>query len=370
MRKKRIFSGSPFSLAAAAALAAALWACSSGDENNHTNPCPDSLPTLCGTECVNTQSNPSHCGACNNACPPNQLCVSGSCQCQPGLTLCGSECVNTASDSRHCGVCNNPCPSGMTCTMSTCVCSGGLTQCGNECVDVRTSMLHCGSCNHPCLAEQTCVNGSCTCPTGTELCNDECVDYTTDPRHCGSCNHPCPSGQNCSAGECTTVCDYDRYEGNNQCQFAPALSPAAEGAGTIYVSDANLYTTEGTDTDWYTVSAIEGSHLCWPIGSDQCTFWFDLSFGIPAGGTYTDYEVCVFTAGGCALFEYEYCSDPEWDWDAGLGAYVLTFPWWGQCGYDDSWTFYIKVTGPGGTADCSPYTLNYSFNYFEETCPT
>ena len=64
------------------------------------------------------------------------------------------------------------------------------------------------------------------------------------------------------------------------------------------------------------------------------------------------------------------CSDPEWDWDAGLGAYVLTFPWWGQCGYDDSWTFTIKVTGPGGTEDCSPYTLNYSFNYFEETCPT
>jgi len=46
-----------------------MTACSSGDDNNNTTQCPESLPTQCGTECVNTLSNPSHCGACNNACP-------------------------------------------------------------------------------------------------------------------------------------------------------------------------------------------------------------------------------------------------------------------------------------------------------------
>lgn len=351
----------------AAALFLPLFACSP-DNGNGTPLCPDTLPVLCNSECVNTQTNPSHCGACNNACPSGQLCANATCQCQAGLTSCNNECVNIQGDSRHCGGCNSPCPAGQTCAMGACVCSGGLTQCNQECVDVRTSMQHCGTCNNPCAPGQSCASGRCTCPAGTELCASECVDFQTDARHCGGCNQPCPGTQNCSGGACTTACDYDSREGNNQCSFAPPLPDAVEGIGTVTVSDANLYSTEGIDEDWYTIYALEGSHVCWPLGNPQCYFWLDLSFTPPAGGNPEDFQICVFTSGSCALFEYEYCGTMDYDWDATMGAFVMSFSWTGECGFDDSWMFYVRVRGPGGAGNCAPYTLTYSFYYFQETC--
>lgn len=38
----------------------------------------------------------------------------------PYLTLCGDSCVDTETDPRHCGVCDNRCPSGI-CSASSCV---------------------------------------------------------------------------------------------------------------------------------------------------------------------------------------------------------------------------------------------------------
>jgi len=35
--------------------------------------------TLCGARCVRTSVNPTHCGACGNACPEGQSCVAGRC---------------------------------------------------------------------------------------------------------------------------------------------------------------------------------------------------------------------------------------------------------------------------------------------------
>ncbi|MBA2520881.1 MAG: PD40 domain-containing protein, partial [Chloroflexia bacterium] len=41
--------------------------------------CKGSL-TKCGTKCVNTQTDPRHCGGCDKACGPGQTCARGDCQ--------------------------------------------------------------------------------------------------------------------------------------------------------------------------------------------------------------------------------------------------------------------------------------------------
>src|SRR6185503_14121396 len=40
--------------------------------------CPD-WTERCGDQCVNTQSNPTHCGGCDRSCVPGQVCVATLC---------------------------------------------------------------------------------------------------------------------------------------------------------------------------------------------------------------------------------------------------------------------------------------------------
>lgn len=84
--------------------------------------CP-SGQTLCGTSCVNTASNPAHCGACDDPCADGLACSGGACECPGTQTLCDEVCVNTATDVDHCGDCDQRCLgtcSGGTCNTSSC----------------------------------------------------------------------------------------------------------------------------------------------------------------------------------------------------------------------------------------------------------
>lgn len=79
--------------------------------------CPRGL-TRCDEVCVDTETDPTHCGECFNACagsPPR--CARGGCLtvievCPRGLTLCNDRCVDTESDGANCGKCGNLCASG------------------------------------------------------------------------------------------------------------------------------------------------------------------------------------------------------------------------------------------------------------------
>ncbi|TNE48694.1 MAG: hypothetical protein EP343_14890 [Deltaproteobacteria bacterium] len=58
--------------------------------------CPEGQ-TLCGQECVNTQTNPTHCGACARSCGEGIRCLNGTCGCQEGKPCDGSDrkiCIN------------------------------------------------------------------------------------------------------------------------------------------------------------------------------------------------------------------------------------------------------------------------------------
>ena len=81
--------------------------------------------------------------------------------CTAPETVCGEACVNTTSNPAHCGGCDQACPAGTMCAASECVCSGGDELCGGACVDTALSNQHCGGCNMACGGGQLCVNGDC-----------------------------------------------------------------------------------------------------------------------------------------------------------------------------------------------------------------
>lgn len=69
----------------------------------------------CAGVCVTPRDDPNHCGSCDVACAPSELCSAGSCAaaCEPGLTLCGGRCVDLMTDPNHCGRCAGRCGSGI-----------------------------------------------------------------------------------------------------------------------------------------------------------------------------------------------------------------------------------------------------------------
>jgi hypothetical protein len=100
---------------------------------------------------------------CAPACQTDELCVDGACIKNCGaLTDCDGVCVDT-NTAAHCGECDNACSPSQVCELGACKddCTTGLTRCAQDCVDTRTSTTHCGGCDAACLADQDCVAGDC-----------------------------------------------------------------------------------------------------------------------------------------------------------------------------------------------------------------
>jgi hypothetical protein len=101
-----------------------LAACNVGFANCDNNPAN-------GCE-INVRTNLSNCGACGVTCfvaNGTPACSSGQCQvaaCNAGFANCNGNAadgceINTTSNVSHCGACNNPCPGGFSCSNGTCV---------------------------------------------------------------------------------------------------------------------------------------------------------------------------------------------------------------------------------------------------------
>ena len=92
---------------------------------------------VCDGTCTDTRSNSEHCGECGQGCP------AGNCQnfvCQAAANngntnnannttyqetcefeMCGTMCVNVQSNPAHCGACDSPCSGGQVCQNNACV---------------------------------------------------------------------------------------------------------------------------------------------------------------------------------------------------------------------------------------------------------
>ena len=168
--------------------------------------------TLCGSQCINTKTNPDNCGTCGNACGKDNLCSDGMCvsECKGGTEVCAGACIDTQNDPANCGTCGIKCAAEELCSGGKCGvgCSGGTVECGSKCVDTMVDTKHCGMCDKVCPTGQACAAGVCdtVCSGGSTKCGDKCVDIKLDPAHCGKCDNACPMGETCSAGMCSLDC--------------------------------------------------------------------------------------------------------------------------------------------------------------------
>lgn len=85
--------------------------------------------------------------------------TTGTPGCSGEMDLCGTSCVDTQTNAMHCGECDDPCPAGQSCGGGNCACGGDLSPCGEQCVDTDTNVEHCGECDERCLG--TCSGGEC-----------------------------------------------------------------------------------------------------------------------------------------------------------------------------------------------------------------
>jgi len=141
-----------------------------------TTGCTPDAPTLCGNECVATQTSVNHCSACNARCPDvdhaEAACVDGTCTftCKTGYHACGGRCV-VSTDPTACGptciACPVPANAGATCQADACAfqCLPGFGNCNQDPVDgceanLASDAANCGGCGLVCNG--TCTGGICT----------------------------------------------------------------------------------------------------------------------------------------------------------------------------------------------------------------
>lgn len=142
--------------------------------------------------------------------------------CSPGLDLCGSVCVDLDTDDANCGACGNGCADGQACMEGACVlaCPPDRIACGGECIDPDSNPMYCGAmgdCTGPnageaCDAEEVCSAGKCTplCEPDRVACDGACIDPDTDPTYCGAMGDcmganagtTCTTNQRCFQGTC------------------------------------------------------------------------------------------------------------------------------------------------------------------------
>lgn len=196
--------------------------------------CDGILSTGCE---VDTQSDPSNCGACGKICSfinAAATCSSGACvigACTAPAANCNADptdgCeTNTSSDPDNCGACASHCVlahATAACTDGKCVvasCEAGFGDCDGVDSDgcetnVQTSAKNCSACGVPCStnnATPTCALASCSvkCVAGFDDCDGDpsngCeTDTSANVEHCGDCTKICPSiggTPNCVDGTC------------------------------------------------------------------------------------------------------------------------------------------------------------------------
>jgi hypothetical protein len=169
-----------------------------------SGPAPEATECLEAASCVETTDCPAgsrcnlalapprcqqlFCGGAGTACSEDSLCqtmhICREGACRPCVD-CGGICVETDSDPQHCGGCNMPVGANQECVNGQPVCAGqGFEQCGDECVSTETSLQHCGGCNRPCAA--SCLAGTCV-----ELASMEGGTPTSCTSLCSSIQRSC-----------------------------------------------------------------------------------------------------------------------------------------------------------------------------------
>src|SRR5205807_973832 len=158
---------------------------------------------FCGADAP--ASCPQNGGGFGVKCGSGLVCNNGQCSlsCATGLAVCGSTCVNTQTDPNNCGGCTTAsssfaCASGFAChpngpnNSGVCEisCPSGQIACSGKCVDISKDSNNCGACGTVCASGQICQNNACvlTCTAGQVACNGKGVDTQSDRANRGRRN--------------------------------------------------------------------------------------------------------------------------------------------------------------------------------------
>ena len=203
-----------------------------------------------GTDCCPTCNRGfgQSCGAPGQVCCNGFVCQGNTCVCPVGQTHCGGSCVNTQTDPSNCGACGNVCPvltgaHNPSCSSGVCalICDAGWADCNDDASDgcettlgTPTDCLQCGDscstfadeCNNPVCNANGCdgqpANEGQSCQGGTGTCTSgACCIEALQP--CVEGGNTCCEGRTCKAfqpgcwgpryccrgsGEpCTNACD-------------------------------------------------------------------------------------------------------------------------------------------------------------------
>jgi hypothetical protein len=141
------------------------------------------------------------CGGKCGDCRDGKVCHEGVCACPEGTELCGAKCVNTLTDPHHCGACDTPSPTGV-CRHGTFTCdpfyntcpqdNDGTGQCTCGAVVSATFVAACVDRNSACDLDSPCFSDDDG--TARSVCLRGCSDPPTppDPNHNPNrCSKPC-----------------------------------------------------------------------------------------------------------------------------------------------------------------------------------
>jgi hypothetical protein len=296
--------------------------------------------TLCGGECVDTASDPRHCGGCGIACSPGDVCQSSSCRpggdCREtpctGFTYCNladGACMPGCASSGQCG-------SNESCDVAThqCACNAGFHRCSGMCVS-NGSPLSCGSLCEPCPADPnghaTCdgsvcgtvcnenflfCGGRCTaCPTGGTVgcagdrcvclpgyhdCGGRCLSNTS-VEGCGTSCTPCPTDPNGTPTCDGASCGLDCSGGYHVCGGACASNVDPQHCGTLCTPCPALEhataTCDGTSCGFSCVAGyvLCGGECCEHCSTAGCTgfTWCNAATGLCEEGC-TTHDQCAY----------------------------------------------------------------------------
>ncbi len=211
------------------------WGCAGGSTPVD---CQDPGQVACGDSCTDPQSDPKHCGGCDQACEPGQLCCEGGC---------------VPETEESCGTCGNACDKGSFCQAGSCELCAQDHHCGPSCLECAEPTPFCldGRCaeckkDDQCDKGSFCKDGSCSPCVEDDHCGPTCksCDSTTycnaDAQDCVTCSGhgDCPLGKYCNGTACRD-CSTNEFCGVNCVQCTGTAKPYCNAAGTACALCAN-----------------------------------------------------------------------------------------------------------------------------------
>ena len=194
----------------------------------------------------------------------------GGIDCQAPLTLCGLECVDTQTDPRYCSDCATSCPGGHVCELGACVDPGDCRTNGVECSGFTYCDEASGECLRGCTNDTQCTGAhetcdtdthDCVCSPGYEQCAFSCVDTEVDPRYCGDCLTSCSAGDVCDVGICRDPGDC-RTNGTGCIGFTYCDETSGECLRGCEVDEQCTGDHEVCDTDVHECACAPIYHQC------------------------------------------------------------------------------------------------------------